>query len=67
NDSGIAISNFTYVLEASGKSGKLEIRKNQGVHTNTNGDEIQTKDDGLFPVLKESDEGLKYAATWVEL
>ncbi|KAA6387956.1 MAG: putative Nitroreductase family protein [Streblomastix strix] len=64
NDIGIAISNFTYVLEQGGRLGKLEIRKNQGVSSQKN--EVQTKDDGLFPVLKESDENLTYAATWVE-
>ncbi|KAA6384511.1 MAG: putative Nitroreductase family protein [Streblomastix strix] len=65
NDIGIAISNFTYVLEHAGRNGKLEIRKNQGVSSQKN--EVQTKDDGLLPVLKEADESLTYAATWLEL
>ncbi|KAA6375578.1 MAG: hypothetical protein EZS28_028895 [Streblomastix strix] len=51
----------------SDNSGQLKIGMNQRMHTNTNGDEIQTKDDGLFDILKESNVGMTYAATWVEI
>ncbi|KAA6384711.1 MAG: hypothetical protein EZS28_019765 [Streblomastix strix] len=53
-------------LEQSDLSGRLEIRMSQGMHVNTNGDDIQTKDDELFLVLKESDDGLKQTARQIE-
>ncbi|KAA6324222.1 MAG: hypothetical protein EZS28_054216, partial [Streblomastix strix] len=49
------------------KKGIFEIRKEQEINMKQNMNEFQMKDDGLFPVLNEADEGLTYAATWVEL
>ncbi|KAA6378579.1 MAG: hypothetical protein EZS28_025892, partial [Streblomastix strix] len=51
NECGIAISNFRFVLEQSGRNGKLSILQ---------------KGDEHFPELVETDEGLTYAATWIE-
>ncbi|KAA6376804.1 MAG: hypothetical protein EZS28_027668, partial [Streblomastix strix] len=51
NDCGIAISNFRFVLEQSGRNGKLSILQ---------------KGDEHFPQLADSDEELTYAATWIE-
>ncbi|KAA6386378.1 MAG: putative nitroreductase like [Streblomastix strix] len=65
NDCGIAMSNFTYVY--GDKKGIFEIRKEQEIIQKQNMKDFQMKDDGLFPVLNEADEGLTYAATWVEL